>query len=52
MALITSKECGKEISDKAKSCPSCGFPLSEVLQEAPRIAPTNKDSFLSIEKHL
>ena len=27
MALIRCDECGKEISDKAKICPQCGFPL-------------------------
>lgn len=27
MALIKCPECGKEISDKASSCPSCGCPL-------------------------
>ena len=27
MALIKCKECGKEISDKAKSCPKCGCPI-------------------------
>jgi hypothetical protein len=26
MALITCIECGKEISDKAASCPQCGVP--------------------------
>lgn len=25
MALIDCPECGKQISDKAKSCPNCGF---------------------------
>ena len=24
MALINCKECNKEISDKAQSCPGCG----------------------------
>ncbi len=24
MALIKCKECGKEISDQAKTCPNCG----------------------------
>lgn len=24
MALVTCKECGKEVSNKAKTCPSCG----------------------------
>lgn len=27
MALIKCEECGKEISDKAKSCPKCGCPI-------------------------
>lgn len=27
MALIKCPECGKEISDKAKSCPNCGNPM-------------------------
>ena len=26
MALINCPECGKEISDQAASCPSCGAP--------------------------
>ena len=25
MALINCKECGSQISDKAKTCPQCGF---------------------------
>lgn len=32
MALIRCKECGKKISDKAKTCPNCGCPLSEILK--------------------
>lgn len=28
MALIKCPECGKEISDKAASCPNCGAPIS------------------------
>lgn len=27
MALIKCSECGKEISDKASTCPNCGMPL-------------------------
>lgn len=30
MALIKCKECGKEISDKADSCPNCGIPLKKM----------------------
>lgn len=34
MAIINCPECGKEISDKAASCPNCGCPLkiSEIPQ--------------------
>lgn len=28
MVLIACAECGKEISDKAISCPNCGAPIS------------------------
>lgn len=39
MALIKCPECGKEISDKAKSCPGCGYPINktEVETEQDRI---------------
>lgn len=30
MALINCPECNKEISDRAKACPNCGFPMDEV----------------------
>lgn len=33
MALINCPECGKEISDKAKQCIHCGFPLEDYVQE-------------------
>lgn len=29
MALIKCPECGKEVSSIAKSCPNCGYPISE-----------------------
>lgn len=28
MALLTCADCGKEISDQAESCPSCGAPVN------------------------
>jgi hypothetical protein len=31
MALIECKECGKEISDQAQTCPNCGIKLKETL---------------------
>lgn len=33
MALINCPECNREISDKAVSCPHCGYPLSNNLIE-------------------
>ena len=30
MALIKCPECGKEISDKAKTCPNCGYPIKKI----------------------
>jgi hypothetical protein len=30
MALINCPECDKQISDKAKTCPNCGFPIEEM----------------------
>ncbi len=36
MALIKCPECGKKISDKAKSCPQCGFPLEELKKANPQ----------------
>lgn len=34
MALIECPECGKAISDKAKRCPNCAYPLSSVKRPA------------------
>lgn len=31
MALITCPDCGREISDKAPSCPHCGCPMGDSL---------------------
>lgn len=28
MALVSCKECGKQISDQAAACPNCGAPVS------------------------
>ena len=33
MALIKCPECGKEISDKASNCPSCGYPIEALSPE-------------------
>lgn len=31
MALIYCPECKKQISNKAATCPNCGYPLNETL---------------------
>lgn len=36
MALIKCPECGKEISDKARICVNCGYPISEYVEELKR----------------
>lgn len=33
MALINCNECGKEISEKAKSCPYCGNPINQTVEK-------------------
>ena len=33
MALINCPECNAEVSDKAKQCPKCAYPLIEEVQE-------------------
>ena len=31
MALINCPECNKQVSDNAKSCPDCGFPIRDYV---------------------
>lgn len=33
MALIKCEECGKEVSDKAASCPNCGAPIASKVED-------------------
>jgi len=42
MALINCSECGKEISDKAISCPNCGNPINQTVN----IPEPTKENFL------
>ncbi|MCA9367214.1 zinc ribbon domain-containing protein [Candidatus Kaiserbacteria bacterium] len=47
MALIICSECGKEISEKATTCPRCGNPINnlvtvENLQPVTTIEQTSK----------
>jgi len=40
MALIKCPECSKEVSDKAVSCPNCGFPIASSIQQKNTNIPT------------
>ncbi|MEM9188504.1 MAG: zinc-ribbon domain-containing protein [Myxococcota bacterium] len=31
--LISCPECGRKVSDRAKACPDCGFPVAEWVSE-------------------
>lgn len=33
MALIKCPECGKQVSDKAQTCPNCGFSISQLFND-------------------
>jgi len=35
MALVNCRECGKQISDQAEACPSCGIPILGRSQSQP-----------------
>jgi uncharacterized OB-fold protein len=35
MALVKCPECGKAVSDKAASCPNCGYPLIQSTIRSP-----------------
>lgn len=43
MALINCSECGRMMSDKAESCPHCGFRYLKQTYYFPNIQTTNKD---------
>ncbi len=40
MALIKCPECGKEVSDRAKACPSCAYPLPQSVFQSPPTSST------------
>jgi hypothetical protein len=37
MALISCPECNRQVSDKASSCPNCGYPLEEQAAQASEV---------------
>src|ERR1700726_352441 len=39
MAIIACKECAKEVSDKAASCPYCGVSIAGVVRRKRRLKP-------------
>ena len=43
MALIKCSECGKEISDKANTCPNCGCPIDEIYEQKGKKKTNNKN---------
>ena len=47
MAMISCKECGKDVSDKAVSCPNCGVPIALVKEPPIRRVKTSEDSALT-----
>lgn len=49
MALIKCPECGKEISDKARACPNCGYPIAK-LNDKDSI-PQNDNYLMSSQQH-
>lgn len=52
MSLINCPECGGTVSDKAKSCPKCGYPLSEEFDytnELSGVVDKNSDESKTIE---
>ena len=34
MAIIKCIECGNDVSDKAESCPHCGYPVNKTIEES------------------
>lgn len=40
MALIACPECLRQVSDRATTCPECGYPLGIALPPAPAVEPT------------
>lgn len=50
MALISCPECTKEISDRVKTCPHCGYPLVEENKETQKVELTSVNVKIEEEK--
>jgi len=50
MALVSCRECGKQISDQAAACPNCGAPMLGVSQPKPVIirAPKSRSTTVAL----
>jgi hypothetical protein len=49
MALIKCKECEKEISDKAATCPGCGAPVATSIPPIIEEIPDDESSPINLE---
>lgn len=47
MSLIKCEECGKEISDKAGSCPNCGCPVNLLRDEKQGLENQNNNTMIN-----
>ena len=52
MSLIKCTECGKQISDKAESCPNCGYRIESTIEEKKEIPSTIKQEAKEIDKKI
>ncbi len=58
MALIKCPECGKEVSDKAESCPSCGFGIKKhydtmyIMKEKEKVEKSKKEKLDKFEESI
>lgn len=51
MALIKCPECQNEVSDKATSCPHCGFPIHNVEEnDNPEVVKESQEKSPKIKK--
>lgn len=56
MALIVCPECGGTVSDKAKACIHCGYPIQEIKNRSYNLiltqVPANKVKVIGVMRHL
>jgi hypothetical protein len=41
--LVTCPDCGRDVSDRARACPGCGFPIAEHVAEQAQHAALARD---------